>query len=366
MPAKSKGPRLYYYERPGRTGQWLIRDGSRQVFTGCAYEARRDAEKALADYIAGKHKPEIDGRSTKIGDVLLIYTEHKTAEPIPTHLKALVPFWATKTLGEVSAATCAAYVAQRVRKVKPATARRELETLNAAIRFCARERGTPIVLLTFPQKSVPRERWLSRQEAARLLAGALGFLYVPACDVATRREAGRFVRIARPSRHVARFILLGLYTGTRHGALLKLNWNAGIAGGWIDLQHGVIYRKAVGERETRKRKPPLRIPTRLIPHLQRWRRLDRGAGPVISYHGEPILKEKTGFARARDRAGLGPDVVVHTLRHTCATWLMQSGQVPIWEAAGFLGMSEKMVDSVYGHQSPEFHSAAAAAFSRKK
>lgn len=297
---------------------------------------------------------------------MLIYTEHKTAEPIPTNLKALAPFWATKTLSQVNATTCAAYVAMRVKTVKPATARRELETLNAAIRFCAREHGTPIVLLTYPDKSLPRERWLSRAEAARLVAGALGFAYVAASDVKTRRVEARFVRVARPLYHVARFVLLGLYTGTRHGALLRLNWNPGIAGGWVDLAHGVIYRKAIGERETRKRKPPLRIPTRLLPHLARWRRLDGAAGPVVSFRGEPILKEKRGFARARDLAGLGSDVVVHTLRHTCATWLMQSGEVPIWEAAGFLGMSEKMVDSVYGHQSPEFHSAAAAAFSRKR
>lgn len=297
---------------------------------------------------------------------MLIYTEHKTAEPIPTNLKALAPFWATKTLGEVSAKTCAAYVAMRTKTVKPATARRELETLNAAIRFCAREHGTPIVLLTYPDKALPRERWLSRSEAARLLAGALGFATIRSSDVATRREAVRFERVARPLYHVARFILLGLYTGTRHGALLKLNWNAGIGGGWVDLAHGVIYRKAIGERETRKRKPPLRIPTRLLPHLARWRRLDRGVGPVVTFQGEPILKERRGFARAKELAGLGDDVVVHTLRHTCATWLLQSGGVPIWEAAGFLGMTEKMVDSVYGHQSPEFHSAAAAAFSRKR
>jgi integrase len=33
------------------------------------------------------------------------------------------------------------------------------------------------------------------------------------------------------------------------------------------------------------------------------------------------------------------NVTPHTLRHTAATWLMQRA-APMWEAAGFLGMSE--------------------------
>ena len=37
-------------------------------------------------------------------------------------------------------------------------------------------------------------------------------------------------------------------------------------------------------------------------------------------------------------AGLAGRVTPLTLRHTAATWLMQRC-VPIWEAAGFLGMS---------------------------
>jgi integrase len=58
------------------------------------------------------------------------------------------------------------------------------------------------------------------------------------------------------------------------------------------------------------------------------------------------------FRRARDNAGLGPDVTPHTLRHTCATWKVQAG-MPLWDVAGFLGMTTKMVDDVYGHHAPE-------------
>jgi len=47
---------------------------------------------------------------------------------------------------------------------------------------------------------------------------------------------------------------------------------------------------------------------------------------------------KKGFGLAVELAGLSDDTTPHTLRHTCATWLMHDG-VDKWEAAGFLGMT---------------------------
>ena len=42
----------------------------------------------------------------------------------------------------------------------------------------------------------------------------------------------------------------------------------------------------------------------------------------------------------------------HTLRHTRATWMAMAG-VPLWEAAGFLGMTTKTLETVYAHHSPD-------------
>jgi integrase len=47
----------------------------------------------------------------------------------------------------------------------------------------------------------------------------------------------------------------------------------------------------------------------------------------------------------------------NVLRHTAATWLMQSGTDP-WEAAGFLGMSVEMLLERYGHHHPDRLSGA--------
>jgi hypothetical protein len=50
---------------------------------------------------------------------------------------------------------------------------------------------------------------------------------------------------------------------------------------------------------------------------------------------------------------------------TAATWLMQNG-APMWDAAGFLGMSEKTLRDVYGHHHPEHLRLAAAAIARPR
>jgi hypothetical protein len=43
---------------------------------------------------------------------------------------------------------------------------------------------------------------------------------------------------------------------------------------------------------------------------------------------------------------------------------MQRG-VPIWEAAGFLGMSSEVLQDTYGHHHPDYLQGAAAAIGQK-
>jgi hypothetical protein len=81
-----------------------------------------------------------------------------------------------------------------------------------------------------------------------------------------------------------------------------------------------------------------------------------------------VLSAKTGFASAVRRAKLDVsvgNVTPHTLRHTAATWLMQAS-APMWEAAGFLGMSEKTLRETYGHHHPDFLRGAANAIGTRR
>jgi integrase len=361
MPRPAKGPRLYLYERTGREATWIIRDGASRISTGASLADRRRAEKALADYIGKKHTRNFgdgDPAQVLVADVISLYLEEwakgtPSAATAAYHAQALLSFWGDKCCAEVSGKNCRAYVTHRGetgRRVSQATARRELETLSAAMAYAYRERklDRPIPV-TYPPKSPPRDRWLTRSEAAALIAGALGWA-VTACDVRTHKPIA-YARLFRPSYHVARFILICLYTGTRHAAALKLRWGVNSAAGWIDIDGGMIYRRGRDEIETRKRRPPVRLSARLSAHCHRWRSCTT-VGP-IEYAGRQIAKERKGFEAARDRMGLGDDVVPHVLKHTFATWAVLA-RLPFEEIAVALGTSVAMVERVYGHHAPDY------------
>lgn len=284
----------------------------------------------------------------------------------------LLDYWGENTLADVSAATCAAYVASRGRA---GGARRDLEDLRAAINHHAREglhRGD--VRVALPAKGAPRERWLTRGEAAGLLWACWRAREMRRPGRSTRGDDDARAPIGRwTSRHLARFILIGLYTGTRAGAIASASWAASAGRSYVDLERGLFYRRRQGAVETAKRQPPVPIPARLLAHMRRWHASDTAAarragqthatGYLVEYRGEPVQSVKIGFARAVRLAGLSGRVTPHTLRHTAATWLMQSG-TPIWEAAGFLGMSPAMVERVYGHHHPAHLKGAADAMGR--
>ncbi len=412
MPRRSKGPRLYL--RTGRVDArsgralpelYYIRDGAREVGTGCGPDRLRDAEQALAAYIAQKWTPPQratgDGPShpadVLVADVLALYVRERApqlADPVSTagRVKALLTWWGDKTVADVKRSTCQAYAAARAgqpfaratkseapRLVTEQGARRELEDLSAAIGHWHGEHPLtvrPKVWLPLKPES-PRDA-LTRAQAAALLKAALGWRKGP---------GGRWRRLlgsARANRdHLRRFVLIGLYTGTRPGLIPRLAWSESAHAPWVDLATGVIYRRGRAEREHRtKRRPLVKLPRRLAAHMARWKRLDEAraaralaaaeaagdAAPAIPntvlHHGlNPIAgRIRRGFRQIAADAGLPPDVTPHWMRHTCATWLMDAG-VPIWEAAAFTGMTPSTLERHYGHHRPEHQERARKALS---
>ncbi|OBQ68375.1 hypothetical protein A9K72_08965 [Mesorhizobium loti] len=359
MPRRKSPPRLV--PRLDRDGvqRLVIRDGAVYKRTGCLVGETEIAAEKLAQYIGQKkQKPVAVERGPdhiSCATALDYYLAAKQAaaengddeadtEPLEGRIAFLTAFWGDKPLSSIDGETCREYAASRKR---PAAARRELEDMRAAVYlFCKEKRLNFRPYFDLPAKPVARERWLTRQEAAALLRAALR------------------LRRARPKTYecLPRFIIIGLYTGTRHAAILKLNWNRGPAGGWPDLDAGVLYRRGERVRETTKRRPPMRLPRRAIAHLKRWKQKDGGKGPVIhAKGGEPIGLMRKSFDAARVKAKLGEEVTPHILRHTRATWLMQR-RVPIWDAAGSLGMTVKQMESTYGHHHPDFQQSAADAY----
>jgi integrase len=169
----------------------------------------------------------------------------------------------------------------------------------------------------------------------------------------------------RPLRHLARFILIGLYTGTRASAIASASPYRDTGHSLVDLDQGIYYRLAIGRRATNKRQSPAPIPPRLLTHMRRWVRRGIITSHFVEWQGAPVKSVKTGFKHAVALAGLWGRVTPHTLRHTAATWLMQR-RVPIWQAAGYLGMSTQMIERTYGHHHPDYMRGAAQAITSKQ
>jgi len=309
-------------------------------------------------------------------DVLNIYlsdvaTKHARPEETKQRTLTLADYAQGAALADINGQWCRDFVKWRVgqpwRSARPdrtnrpaplvteAAARRELEDLRAAINH-HRQEGfcSEIVAVALPEKGQGRDVWLTRSQAARLLRAAWRARQVMR-DKVTERDVGK---------HAARFILVGLYTASRHGAICGAALQPAVGRGHVDLERGVFHRRAKGARQTKKRQPPVRLPDRLLAHLRRWRRLGIATHAVVEWNGKPVRSVKKSFAAAVRAAGLpttGPDrITPHVLRHTAATWAMQNG-ADLWQAAGFLGMTVEMLQERYGHHHPDFQADAARA-----
>jgi hypothetical protein len=114
----------------------------------------------------------------------------------------------------------------------------------------------------------------------------------------------------------------------------------------------------------------LRVAVPRACHPRAWGEIDVNTVPDLNktWHGAGVKSVKNGFARAVEVAKLDlsdGNVTPHTLRHTAATWLMQLGTDP-WEAAGYLGMSVKVLIDTYGHHHPDYMKEASGAITRKR
>lgn len=356
MPRPRKPARLYYRadER-----QWVIRDGARQVRTGHGLSQRREAEAALADYLASREPPARRGPANPadltVGEVLARYAEDRGATmaasaTLAYSIAGLAPFWGDLTCDAVKGSTCRAYERDRAKPrnititgkrggshtrtvtASPGTVRRELGVLQAALNHAHAE-GLLVhpIKVTLPKAGEPRERWLTRAEAAKL------------------------VRAASP--HVQRFILVSLYTGRRATAVLDLTWPR------VDLERGLIRFRAEGEAETNKRRGRVRIPRQLAAHLRRWHRLRPGTH-VVMFRGERLDNIKRGIARAAERAGLG-EVTPHVLKHTAITWAIMNG-LGVEDAAEYFDTSPETIRKTYWHHSPHHQERALEIVERRR
>ncbi|WP_245999320.1 tyrosine-type recombinase/integrase [Paracoccus methylarcula] len=298
---------------------------------------------------------------------LTIYAEEHAQgvaapERIGYAIDALDQFWNGLTVADVKGETCRRYARSRTKKdgapISNGTIRRELNVLQAAINYCHGE-GYLIHApkVTLPDKPPSRERWLTRQEAAWLIRGARS--------------------LNRDGRHLADFILHGLYTGSRKETILSMHIDRpSPVGGHVDTKTGVLYRKPGKKVETHKRQRPARLPSRYLAHLRRQaangrvyiveRRIERDG----KLRREMVKDVKNAWVSARSEAerlawlhGVNIDlsgVTPHTLKHTAITWALQRW-ASIWDAAGYFSTSAETIERTYGHHSPNHQATAVKA-----
>lgn len=356
---REKGPRLWIEERKGRDPVYVIRDGEKKLSTGLPPERFEEARQELAAYIAKQYAPEpykAPAADIPVAEVLAYYLKRvlKNADRKNTksarlsagtrkiHVANLHTFWGDLTLADVKTSKCEEYEEHRraqpprrgMRKgaesVGLGTIRQELKTLGLAISVWHGESPLPALPIVWkPDEPPPKVRYLERHEAARML------------------RASR--RLGFP--HITRYIMLGIYTGTRDDRMRRLRWVKASHDGYFDLDLGVLYRAGFAEEKTSKQAPPMVLPDRLLTHVRRWAASDTGLSHVITYRGQPVGDIHKAWASTVKAAGLGPDVTPHTLKHTAITWMLQDGR-RVWEVSEDTGTSAKTIEEVYGHHRP--------------
>ena len=357
MPRKSKGARLYWRSGKGkRKGVYVIREGSREYSTGTVDS--RAAQAALNAYLMRGNQPERNRaeHEVSVAEILAIYGEARAEEVVDPErighaISALVDGWGYSTVADVHEESCQNYarfrrngyereVEEKIIKRRPVgngTIRRELGCLRSALHLGVKRRilsSVPPIWL--PEAPNPKDRWLTRDEAASLIRAA-------------RR---------RPeTRYLARFILVGLYTGSRKSVILGLKFAPHAGGGHVDLRTGQMYRKGREQRSSKKKTPPVRLPSKLLSHLRRWRAA--GEKWLVEKEGMGIACIKNDWEDIREAADM-PDVTPHTLRHTAITWAMQTG-ANVWHVSRYFGVSLETLEKVYGHHHPQHMQTAVAA-----
>ena len=312
---------------------WHIYDARRRLSTGTP--DRAEAEIILADYVKQAQKPAL--RVLSVATILEAYLADRRERAIPGLARLE---WAHKPLARVMGqkppqviddAECGRYAkARRKDGVADATIRTELQALRAALKWAAdpqRKLLAEAPRIVMPPKPEARQRWLTREEAARLIEGC-------------------------KAHHVRLFVVIGLNTGARSASILDLTWDR------VDLVNRFIDFRPPGRVRTRKRRVPVRINDTLFEALTEAKALST-TEYVIEWAGDKIARIKHAFHDAAERAGL-KGVTPHVLRHTACSWMMQGGVDP-YDVANFVGMDLKTLTDTYGHHHPEHGNRAARA-----
>lgn len=306
--------------------QWFEAGRSRRASTRTADRAQ--AENVLAAFkLVRSERPALDPTLPLILDW---YADTRgkelarldSAELAIRHLKA---FFGSSLVADVNLEMQEQYQThRRGQGVGDETVRRELSVLSAATRRAVQRQKLTAAppMLSIP-KAAARERWLTRNEAAKLL---------------------RSMRSERRARHLVLFTRLALYTGARSGAILDLTWDR------VDLERGMIWYPLPGRQQATKRRAVVPVEANVLRALKATHRRKVG-DYVIQWRGEKCDRIVRAFVRHAKACGF-VGVTPHTLRHTFATWAAMKG-VPLFLIGSAIGQSQVATTARYAKFQPD-------------
>jgi integrase len=309
-------------------GQWSLAYGQPRVriATGAPISDRGLAEARASAIWRTLQKPA----SERVADLWELYSQDRianggSAARLKSLWKTLEPSFGYKLGRAITKADCRDYAAMRKRAGKSnSTVKTELEALRACLRW---HYGKEAPIIVAPPPSKPRDRYLTQDEARRLLAS-----------------------IEAP--HVRLFVTLALATGARMGAILDLTWDR------VDFEHATIDFMPAGRDKTNKRRTVVAMAPKAREALAEAFKA-RLSEHVIEYGGKPVASVKKAIAAAARRSNV--PCSPHVFRHTAAVWMAQA-DVPMQKIAQVLGhTSTRVTETVYARYSPRFMADAMAA-----
>jgi integrase len=343
-----------YYEL-----QWTDVVSGKTKFKTTGTKDPNEAQRVMGGIIAtmGIPKPSPAITIAAVADAYLIATpqEHVALRPVKERLGSLQPT-------QLNDAVAKSYAEWRQQAgAKDGSIIRELCMLRASMRWGARNglgyTGMQIGNFKMPVKRpAPQDRWLTREECHKLIyQGCVG----------------------DDQRHVRLFVRLALTTGQRTGAILGLTWDrvhipAELESWLATAMPSVVSNTKITFRiddrkmpmivvdfgagegnKRRSRHTPLGDNTALARELIDAKKRAQ-TDYVIEWNGQPVKSVKTSLRGAYKRAGItNIRRPAHLLRHSACTLMVMAGLS--YERIGkHVNMRADMVESTYGHHSPEF------------
>jgi integrase len=262
----------------------------------------------------------MEGRVLSVNDCWEFYKE--THLPFTASPKKTIARWSSlKWFGQLDAEKITPQDISRYitsRGVQHGTINRDLAMLNAIIRHAWK--AGKISRTPFIQKMPappPKLRYLSREEAEKVVASA-------------RMEDWQTLV----------FVLIGLSSGARTGAILELTWDK------IDEAAGTVdFRSSQATAPRKKGRAVVPIGDMLREALSIAK--THANGPyVIHRNGKPISSVQRMIGRVAKRSGI-TDFTAHVMRHTVASLLLQGG-ADLLRVSRLLGhKNSKTTETVY-------------------